>query len=335
MEHKLSSKGLAFLADTDWKTAEITPLTQDASARRYFRLRGKDQKTAVLMDSSQAATGELGRFLSVGAYLIDLDLSAPQILTSNGEFTVLEDFGDARFADLPDDPLILYRLAIDALVHLQARAPMHGLPVCDFAHLGELTATAWQWYPQSAVGALSPAAQEASDFAVAAAKSLALKPTCTMLRDFHAENLMWLPKRDGIRQVGLLDFQDAMIGHPVFDVVSLLQDARRDIAPDFERQLGVYFQEQAGMSPEHFQASYAALGAFRNLRIIGMFARLGKLLGRPGYIELIPRVWRYLDSDLAHPALKDLRGFVQCTLSPPTEPYLKKLKSLCPKPPIQ
>lgn len=334
MEVRLSPQGLSFVAKTSWASAEITPVTQDASARRYFRLTRGARTSVILMDSTDAPPDELDRFLSVGAYLHEIGLSAPELLASDGEFTLLEDFGDARFADLPADQVQLYQHALDTLLHLQSSRALPSLPHCDFAHLGELAATVWDWYPLTANGTRDAKGAEVAELASALAASLDLQPSATMLRDFHAENLMWLPNRTGVLRVGLLDFQDAMLGHPAFDVVSLLQDARRDIAPEFEARMCAYFQTRSQMPADQFAASYAALGAIRNLRIIGMFARLGKLLGRPAYIDMIPRVWRYLQADLNHPRLSEMKKLVTTTLPEPTETYLSGLKSTCPKSPL-
>jgi hypothetical protein len=149
------------------------------------------------------------------------------------------------------------------------------------------------------------------------------------LRDFHAENLVWLPDRAGVARVGLLDFQDAEAGHPAYDLVSLLKDARRDLAPGLEQEMIDRFLSRTGCDPERFAAAYAALGAQRNLRILGVFARLSMHFGKPHYVDLIPRVWAHLTASLRHPALAPLARRVADDLPEPTPDILASLKEQC------
>ena len=335
MTSDLRPEGERFLANSDWASAEVAALTQDASARKYFRLTKQTRDTAILMDASQAPPEEMARFLKIGRHLRKIHLSAPEIYAEAPGFLVLEDFGDLRFADMPGDQGSLYPIALDAVLHLQAHPAPQGLPICDAAHLGELAATAWQWYAPESTGERDVLGQSVADLVEALANDLLPKPSCLMLRDYHAENIMWLPQRNGTSRAGLLDFQDAMLGHPAFDVVSLLQDARRDISPDFELEMCTYFRKRASISEDEFTTTYAALGAIRNLRIIGMFARLSRLLRRPSYVDFIPRVWAYLERDLAHPDLNDLRKIVDETLPFPAETHLNFLRTECLTPPPQ
>ena len=149
-----------------------------------------------------------------------------------------------------------------------------------------------------------------------------------MLRDYHSPNLMWLPEREGIRRVGILDFQDALSGPLAYDLVSLLQDARLDVPEALEReQLARYCAARGAQSQQfssdQFVALYATLGAQRNSKILGIFARLAKRDGKRGYLAHIPRVARYLERDLAHPALAELRRF-----------YARELPSAADLPPL-
>jgi aminoglycoside/choline kinase family phosphotransferase len=135
-----------------------------------------------------------------------------------------------------------------------------------------------------------------------------------VLRDYHSPNLMWLPNRDGVRRVGILDFQDALVGPLAYDLVSLLQDARLDVPEALERELLARYCSARGAQSQHFSSDrfvslYATLGAQRNSKILGIFARLAKRDGKRGYLAHIPRVARYLERGLAHPALAELRRF--------------------------
>jgi aminoglycoside/choline kinase family phosphotransferase len=311
----------AFLARLRLTNAQVTVLKQDASSRSYDRVTTEDGDSLVLMDVGQEGLASLDRFSRIGGHLIDIGLSAPRVLERDDTagLALIEDFGDQRFADVPGDEGALYGLAIDVLTHLQTAAPLSDLPICDVAHLAELAATAWDWYGDS----------EDREQVVGLIHNLAdaidMVPSCMMLRDYHAENLMWLPHQSGLKRAGLLDFQDAMLGHPAFDVVSLLQDARRDVPVAFEAEFCARFVAATDAAPQRFQESYTALGAIRNLRILGVFARLAQQSGRTAYLKFCPRVWRYLQRDLSHPALAELKQLVQSTLPEPTETHLKNL----------
>jgi aminoglycoside/choline kinase family phosphotransferase len=154
-------------------------------------------------------------------------------------------------------------------------------------------------------------------------------------RDYHAENLIWLPERTGAARVGLLDFQDAMAGHPAYDLVSILQDARRDVPPEVEAAMIARYVAATGQDGETFRAAYAVLGVQRNLRILGVFGRLCIMGGKSHYIDLIPRVWGLLLRDLEHPALSPVAGLIRDALPAPGDDILKGLKDRCatiPKP---
>ena len=150
-----------------------------------------------------------------------------------------------------------------------------------------------------------------------------------ILRDYHAENLLWLPARQGPARAGQLDFQDAMLGHPAYDLVSLLQDARRDVSSDVAEAMVRHYCHQTNSNHSDFTTAYHLLGAQRNLRILGVFARLSLMAGKPHYIDLIPRVWAHLMHDLAHPALAPVAALIRADLPEPTPALLQRLKDLC------
>jgi hypothetical protein len=151
-----------------------------------------------------------------------------------------------------------------------------------------------------------------------------------ILRDFHAENLLWLPGREGLARVGLLDFQLGQLGQPGYDLVSLLQDARRDVDPATEAAMTLRFASATRIEPDRVAAHYAVLGAQRALRIIGIFARLCLKDGKPGYLRLLPRVWGHLQRNLRHPALAELRRVCDALLPPPTPEILQRIERQCP-----
>lgn len=318
-----------FLAAAGWGTAARAPLAGDASARRYLRLSGAEG-TAVLMDADPAAGETVGPFLRIGAYLASLGFSAPAVRAADPAvgLVLLEDLGDGLFARLatadPAAALPLYAAAADLLAALHAHPPPAGLPDYAGAILGEQAALVLESY------AADPAARDDLAGAVrAACTRLAPGAPVLMLRDFHAENLFWLPGRSGVARVGLIDFQDAMAGHPAYDLVSLLQDARRDVDPALAAAVTARYCTATGTAPKDFAAACAALGALRQLRILGVFARLARA-GKPRYLVHMPRVWAHLQASLAHPELGALRRLVARLVPPPTPARLEALR--CPTP---
>jgi N-acetylmuramate 1-kinase len=149
------------------------------------------------------------------------------------------------------------------------------------------------------------------------------------LRDFHAENLIWLPDRTGHARVGLLDYQDAVAAHPAYDLVSLLQDARRDVTPAAEAALLHHYLSRSALEKTRFLRLYALLGAHRALRILGVFARLAMEQGKPAYLSMMPRVFGYLTRNLAHPDLCGLSATIRASLPAPTSDRLERLRRQC------
>jgi aminoglycoside/choline kinase family phosphotransferase len=194
--------------------------------------------------------------------------------------------------------------------------------------MADLAALALDWYRHGATGEEN-ATLRARFCALLETHLAALPGTDSVLiqRDYHAENLLWLPGRAGVARVGLLDFQDAMRGHRAYDLVSLLQDARRDVSPPVAEAMLRHYIAATGADADTFTTAFHWLGAQRNLRILGVFARLCLRDGKPHYIDLIPRVWAHLQTDLRHPALAPLAGIVAETLPAPTPAHLDALKA--------
>ena len=286
----------AFLAASGWAGATIAPLAGDASFRRYFRVQLGAQR-AVLMDAPPEHE-DSRPFLAVAAHLRALGFASPRILAQDLDqgLILLEDFGDRRMKEAiaaePASEQGIYTQAIDLLRALH-RFPAGALPAYDGdVYLREARLFP-EWY-MPAVGLDVPPGHDEAWATVLAL--LAETPAVTVLRDYHAENIMLLD--DGT--LGLLDFQDALAGHPAYDLVSLLQDARRDVGEVLE----------AGMLAHYGpldRAAYAVLGAQRNAKILGIFTRLWKRDGKSRYLAYQPRVWTYLERNLAHPALAPVR----------------------------
>lgn len=332
-----SAEITAFLAASGWGAAQRRHLAGDASDRRYERLR-LGAATAVLMDNPPGGADDPAAFSRMAQHLRGLGLSAPAVLAedlSRG-FMVLEDLGDDLFARLlqaaPSREASLYAPAVDVLLHLQQAAPPPGLADLTAEDWARAAGFALDWYAFAASGQ-KPDGGAFHDALTAALAAHADGPRVLILRDYHAENLLWLPGRDGLARVGLLDFQLGQLGQPGYDLVSLLQDARRDVTPATEAAMIDRFAAAQGADPARFAAHYATLGAQRALRILGIFARLCLVAGKPLYLRLIPRVWDQLQRNLAHPALAELRAICEALLPPPTPALLHKIEQQCPASP--
>jgi len=340
----------AFLADAGWGTAERHPLPGDASTRRYIRLR-LGERTAMLMDQPQTAEApvagpnataqerqalgynalarlagaDCGRFVAAARYLRGRGLAAPDIYAADTQagFLLIEDLGDDLYTDVLDgggDEPALYEAAIDALVLLHAEAAPAALagdkPLFAYDETAQLAEVdlLTEWFLPAALGRPVRPAEAEEHRALWRTALTALDGGAVVFvhRDYHAQNLLWRGGRSGLARVGVIDFQDALAGSPAYDLISLLEDARRDVAPELALAMTRRYLERAQVngSPveaEGFRASAALLAAQRNAKIIGIFARLAKRDKKPRYLAHLPRVWRYMEHDLQHPKLASLK----------------------------
>ncbi len=345
-----------FLAGCGWGDAVVTPIPGDASTRTYARL-ADGARHALLMNQPQGAESpvaaadaspeerralgynavarlagaDIGRFAAVAQHLRAAGLSAPQVHAADERlgFMVLEDLGDGLFADVVaqgGDERALYLNAMEVLARLHAQAApaqMGGKPLFAYDETALVAETDLlpQWFFPHALGREATAEELAEHRALwreALAPVLAAKPVFVH-RDYHAQNLLWLPQRDGAARTGLIDFQDAVAGSPAYDLVSLLEDARRDVdAGVAEAALRHYLDRMAAqgrpMEEDPFRAQMAAIAAQRNAKIVGIFARLFRRDGKPRYLSYMPRVWGHLAGDLAHPSLAPLRAWYDRTI---------------------
>ncbi len=296
-----------FLSTAGWSGAAIDPIPGDASFRRYFRIRD-DARRAMLMHAPPPHE-DPGPFLDVASWLTAHNQRAPEILAADPDrgWVLLEDFGDDRMRDwLDTNPAgegRAYAAAIDALVALH-RQPPGPFPPYDITAYQREAALLTEWYCPAMGLAVDEDGYRAAWDAALAPMMARQEPGVTVLRDYHAENIMLLsPAPDGSGEQGLIDFQDALVGHPAYDLVSLLQDARRDVSPELERRMLDRYLAASGAGAE-FEADYARLGAQRNAKIVGIFTRLWKRDGKQRYLAYIPRVWEAMERDLEHPALE-------------------------------
>jgi len=311
-----------FLEANGWQQADRTLLADDASARRYQRLVHEDRR-AILMDAPPDKMS-IVPFLNIARHLTGLGFSAPEIYAADqtSGLVLLEDFGDDTYNRLlrsdPECEAELYGLAVDVLSTLHRRPEkdtvLAGVPAHSEDILLEgVTQFVLHYIPQ-AVGQPRPSSLLGEFHAlwVATLKPVFDQPKTLVLRDFHVDNLIHLRGREGIRRCGLLDFQDASIGAGAYDLMSLLEDARRDISTDIAGDMRRRYARAMNMTvPElhSFDRAYAILGAQRHTRVIGIFTRLCVRDAKPGYLVHIPRVWRLLERSLCHPALTDLKAW--------------------------
>jgi hypothetical protein len=318
----------AFLQGAGFGAAQRHPLPGDASFRHYIRLTGGPEP-ALLMDAPPDREN-VRPFIAVARHLADLGFSAPRIIAARPDegLVLVEDFGDDTFTRLlakGADERALYELAVDMLVALHrlpaTRTTAIDAPEYDDERLLAEARLLTDWYAPAVLGRpLGDTAVREYEALWRAAFPFARQvPDTLVLRDFHVDNLMQLPARAGVGACGLLDFQDAVIGPAAYDFVSLVGDARRDLAPGLRAAMAErYLAAFPEWDRAAFEAACAVLSAQRNAKIIGIFTRLLKRDGKPVYLRHIPRVWRLLESDLEHPALAPLRAWFAQHLPPDT-----------------
>ena len=325
-----------FLQNTDWKDASISPLAGDASMRKYQRLGPcKNGRIAVLMDADPELGNDVTPFIKITDFLRGTGLSAPEIYVANqvDGLLILEDLGDDLFAKVVvDEPALeqpLYSAATDLLFHLHQATPPPLVPY-DANIMTQMAVLAFDWYQLGSKDAVNH--EQRNTFKTAFSEALdtdIAAPSVLIQRDYHAENLIWLPHRKGNEQVGLLDYQDAQLGHPAYDLVSLLKDARRDVPKSTEAAMIERYIEISGIKENDFRNAYHLLGLQRNLRILGVFARLSMHFGKPSYVDLIPRVWDFIQRDLNEPINARFAKILNEALPPPTPEILQRLREKC------
>ena len=345
----------AFLSDAGWSDAASVALTGDASTRSYERL-SHHGKNALLMNAppgaeeadcppdasdeerrhlgynamARLAGPNLNAFIAIGETLRAAGVSAPTIYHAdpvNG-FALIEDFGDDLYTHAISRGLSeedLYKNAIDALLTLRRASPAQPrsdayvmLPYDHVAMRAEVGLLV-DWYWEHKTGS-APSTDLQLEYLTLWDDMLGLlsDPHLIILRDYHAENLLWLPDRDGAARTGVIDFQDGLFGHAAYDLVSMLEDARRDVPFDLAKaMIDYYCRQAAGLSDfneERLRSDYALLGAQRNAKILGIFARLIHRDGKQRYAAFIPRVEAHFRHDLTHPALAPLQNFLKRNL---------------------
>ncbi|ETR77670.1 ATPase [Afipia sp. P52-10] len=343
----------AFLERSGAITATRQPMAGDASTRSYARLLADDRST-ILMNmparsdphliyngKSYLAAVHLAEdivpFVAIGNGLHARGFSTPQILHTDLDagFLISEDLGsDGVLAGTPPLPIEeRYQAAIDALVALHRQPLPTALPVegrADYvipsfdvdAMLIEVSLLLDWYLPHRGVAVTRAIRESFVDLWHAVLQQALRAPATWVIRDYHSPNLLWLGAREGIGRVGIIDFQDAVLGPHAYDVASLAQDTRADVAEALELALVSHYvrgrrQDDPGFDAAAFAQSYAAMSAQRNTRLLGVFARLNRRDGKPQYLRHLPRIWGYLNRALAHPALAEVRAWTAANVPPP------------------
>jgi len=306
-----------FLARIGMQGAQRRMLAGDASFRRYERV-DHGGRIMVLMDAPPPWE-DVRPFLAVTQLLERSGVSVPGILAADEAegFLLLEDLGDAVFTRVlkaePAQERTLYEATVHALVALQRGAAVDALPPYDMAVYLREAALFVEWFLPQVMG--MDAARSLREEYLAAWRSVLeaapLQQRVLVHRDYHADNLLWLSDREGHRAVGMLDYQDALCGDGAYDLVSLLEDARRDVAAETVAACYALYLHETGDDAKDFATRYAVLGAQRNAKIIGIFTRLCVRDGKAHYLHYLPRVWAHFMHDLEHPALATVRAFVE------------------------
>jgi len=340
---------LALLDRAGWTAAERRPLHGDASTRAYARLKKRTGETAILMISPPRVEGptirygksyaqiarlssDIRAFLAMDVGLAGLGYSTPRIYAASVKdgLALLEDFGSETIVDADGAIAARYTEAAALLAHLHNRdlpdavaylGETHAIPPYDVEAMLIEVELVLDWYAP-AIARVMPSSGSRVQFLALWRDVLekALQgPRTWTLRDFHSPNLHWLADREGLARVGVIDFQDAVLGPPAYDVASLLQDARVDVGNDLElRLLAYYSRRRSLLTPSFDQAdflgSYAIMGAQRATKILGGFARLDKRDGKPQYVRHLPRLERTLAKNLAHPKLSGVRAWFETNL---------------------
>jgi len=291
-----------FLRQIGWSDADVQTLAGDLSVRNFSRLTRLDGSQAILMDADPDIDRSTPAYVAMTEWLSACGLSVPKVYGSQEDLglLLLEDFGDAKLTGLiqksRERQRDYYHLAIEVLVVIRAAAPA-ALMQPSATQMVEATTLAEEWYP----GANPAAHAQFRGVLETALENLFEAQAVVSLRDFHTDNVMWLEDRQGVRKLGLLDYQDAFLTHPVYDLMSLLTDARVMVPHALRAEMIEYYSKLTRDAEQDVTTAVAVLGAQRNLRILGIFARAARRYGKVQHLDSLARVHAYLSECLRHP----------------------------------
>jgi len=306
---------LQFLKQNNLQNYHLKKIAGDASFRHYFRASG-DKKSFIIMDAPPE-NEDVQPFCKIAEFLLEHNFSAPQIFAKDYQngFLLLEDFGDDSYRKvLENNPTLaqsIYQEAVDLLVALQDVATPKDLPTYDNKLLLKEVMLFVDWYlPNIVKKPLSAEQRKEFENIWLDLLSKLSPPNMLVLRDYHADNLMLLENKIGVRSVGLLDFQDAVIGVGAYDLVSLLEDARRDVDAQLQEKMLQHYFKKSNCNQEQFWLDYQILSLQRNIKIIGIFSRLAFRDNKTNYLNFLPRVFGYVNSRLKNNDFKAIKSFI-------------------------
>ena len=309
-----------FLESNQIKQKKIKAINSDASFRRYFRVAGK-----ILMDANPTVVNDLDAFINIDNLLINISLNAPKIYSIDKEngFLLLEDLGDNLFSKVlnASNEESLYKKAIDILVYLHDRninqfSKNNLVENYSDEKLISESELFIEWYIKSHLS-IKINENQINEFKEIFSKiitSLQLKYDTLVLRDFHVDNLVLQHSRSGLRQVGLLDFQDAVLGQSSYDLISLIEDVRRPISPELKTSLIKYFIDATGYNSEQLDNEMAFYSVQRNLKILGIFCRLSIRDQKSQYMKFNDNAWQFINNNLKNPLMIDIYKWLKLNL---------------------
>ena len=310
----------AFLESNQIKEKKIKAITSDASFRRYFRVADK-----ILMDADPTLVDDLDAFINIDNLLISISLNAPKIYSTDRKngFLLLEDLGDNLFSKVlnANNEESLYKKAIDILIYLHDRninqfSKNNLVENYSDEKLISESELFIEWYIKSHLS-IKINENQINEFKEIFSKiitSLQLKYDTLVLRDFHVDNLVLQHSRSGLRQVGLLDFQDAVLGQSSYDLISLIEDVRRPISSELKSSLIKYFIDATGYNSEQLDNEMAFYSVQRNLKILGIFCRLSIRDQKSHYMKFNDNAWQFINNNLKNPLMIDIYKWLKLNL---------------------
>jgi hypothetical protein len=295
---------------------QIQKIAGDASFRHYYRIK-QDHKSFIIMDAPPPQE-DIEPFCKIADFLLKNNFSAPKIFAKdkNAGLLLLEDFGDTSYRKAmeqkPSDEINLYTNSVDLLINLAQINPPNNLAIHDHQLLLEEVMLFVDWYlPKVALKRIST--QQINEFQHIwlGLFSKLSPPKNLVLRDYHSDNLMLLDNKKSIQKVGLLDFQDAIIGYAAYDLVSLLEDARRDVSINIWQKMLKHYLNHSNCDEDQFMIDCQILSLQRNIKIIGIFSRLFARDGKKSYLNFLPRVFGYINKRLQNKHLTPIKNFLE------------------------
>ena len=315
-----------FIKKNGFLSDQLTAIPGDLSSRLYFNV-NDGNKNYVVMDCPPD-TNHFCEYISIAKFLAEQEFSVPEIhdIDLENGFILMEDLGDYKIGKalnnnikLPDEANEekIYKRMIDVLVKLHNITPLSALEnMEDEAYILE-SRKFIEWYVEILIGEelKEKSKEEFTEIMKYLLKIAKIYSPVMMLRDYHVDNLFWLPERVGHRKIGIIDFQDAKIASPAYDIVSLLEDARRDVSPELaSKMISHYLKSFPQYERKDFLTAYHILGAQRNLKIIGLFSYKATKEKQTYLLKSLPRVIAHLKNDLRHPLLMPLKEWFDKTL---------------------